>query len=346
MNPENNKSSFYSSFKTYGQHFWPLFSLSLSFVTVAIIIMVIEAFLPFSLFVSIPLILTPFYFSLLVMNVRVKREKFVPLNSFYLYLLPGISAAIRVVIKPFKTILKAFLIFLLATFFLSLISNWLLPIFSPVFAEIVNQINIMLTAGTTSFEQINEFIISRYEDLAPFYNSIFLLSSLFAVIYFVYTISANSMVLHGLIGWGPLSVDLSSLTKRIFQKAKSQYFIFFIKNQWLSIVLFITGYTLGAVFSFLFIKEFSYLFVISLISGLILQGWMLPHYLDIQSLQFESLRPLFNESFRLEISSFLALIELDKNIPEEEKESLRQFCSHALKNLDKTNEKKDDIIRP
>lgn len=311
--------------------------LPLSIFAVIFILSLILGFVsPITLFLSVPFLVIPGFFSLTAITASPVDEKTKTGSLFFVifrnYFSPFFKTGYRVIVG----FLKALLVYVIISSIASTVFEYTILINDPAYTDLLNKIETL-----ESIESIIPTILNLVETNASFKLFMFLTTtiSFFGGFYmFVHHMSVSSMKMYlNLSSPTPMpSSDLNLIHKMTMKKIRKPFHKEYLKALWFFPIILLVGYAGGNVLGYFLIPNLD-VFQCTLLGvfvDFILVLFLLPYFFNVLKYIFERFRTDYIDTFiDLSLKS-IEEIKKTATISEEKEKQIREF-------LDKTKEAND-----
>lgn len=333
------KSLLKRSFAYYKKHFDVLLITSLSFLIVLSAVFMIEAISPFTLILSIPLIIIPYLFCIISFNFNILVFNNGSLQLFYRPFRIGISPFVRKIYRPFRQYLFSLLVFLGTLFFASFVLALLGPYFFPDFKAVTDGMTDLMINGA-DYEVLYEYIILNMDVLFNYYKVILSLGSFFGALYFFIKISHSSFAV--LIGLAvpPSFTSISKTHHENFKKHKKSFNKDLWRYQGLTFLLAFLGFIISLVLNYFLILDYEQLpliIAINLIGTFFFPALLFPTYVFTIYELSKKYQKEYLINLAQDVQTFMQEIDQAPNLNQEMKDKIKDEMQKAL---DRFNEEK------
>lgn len=337
---KNNISK--QAFKSYGQNFAHK-TATVSFLGLVVILALFLAYLiPVSLFISVPLIIIPVLFSFISENAANGKYGDKP-TTIFAFIPIYFTNLFFGGFKLIHGFIKSFIVYLITSSFISIILVLTIGLNDPSFVEILNNsTNLTEIANINKMmEQLNQnqtfILISNISEISSFGVASYM---------FIHHVFTHSFKMYfNIFAKMPMPMKgINKLHAYAFRSIRRKFYKDYYSAIWFMAALFISGYAIGAIFSYLYLNlNFAQTEIIGLFTGMVLNLFFIPYFYDVLLLIHKKYSPNYRIAF-IELSK-KSLDELakQKSITEENEKELKDILKDFESSLDKKDEdKKED----
>lgn len=316
-------------------------SLPLSFFAIISIgVLVMAFFAPITLFLSVPFLIVPSFFSLAAINSMALNKNAHEGLGFFIMFRAYFTQFFRGCYKVIIGFLKAFAVFVISSVILSAILTTTILNNDPGFIEFQKALN-SITDTNKMVELINNYMTNdkAFNDVLFVVN----VSSFFLAFYvFVHHFSVNGIKYnYNFFAKLPLpGRDLNLIGREVLRKNRGKFYKTYFSLFWFLGLLLILGYAGGAVLSYFLIPNIDMVqaTVVGMFGSLIVLLLFIPYYLCASELMFADYRTSFVDTLiDLSKKSLEEMKKLQTISEEKEKEVLKMIESQK----EQENDKKD-----
>jgi|GEM_PF-2196172 len=310
-----------AAFKEYAGHWGPFFALSFAFLVVMTLVTLLGSLLPIALLITLPFVVIPFLFAFVVVLHGLGNETGPHLKDFNKMIIPGMHPFLRRMFHPYRMLLKAMILSLVGLFGVSLLTTLLAPSMAPELNAALEQLTVLME-GPLDIAAFDQFMSLHEATLYPFLAITMLTTALIAFV----SIGADfAYRLPGLLFGLDLPMVLELLDgahRQIMPKFRARLLRHVFANQWPSYLSFFLGFGLAAVLMMSYHVNPILIGAFSLCAGLLLSFIFFPHFLIVYDDFYETMAPSYFEYMKPHVTSLLAELEKNPDIPKELKDNL------------------------
>ena len=294
---------------------------TLSFVDASIVIL------------AIPLLVMPFLFASHVACYFLEANQQVNISSvsryFFGFFRPQFRGSFRG-IKSFLISLAVYFGFMILAYviFYSIFRN----IYGEPFVEQFRNVLVLYSSNDATYEDLLNALHENNDLLLTFFIYVSTTPVPFAVIWFIYSISFNSLSIYYRLNLrsgavGLIRLALNATYSRYRNKMRADWF----KLNWPLLVLSLVGSIVGGLIAYFLIKDILYFTAIVTLGSVGLLFLFLPLYfsnMEVIYMQYES---AFKEGNKMAVDAVLARIQTSIDLSEEERKSLEESFKEESK---------------
>ena len=306
-------------------------------------ILAIDLLVPTLCIFTFPLIILPIIFAgslqHVVLNTQGQITMSSSLRAFGLYYRPDFFGCF----SYFISLLKSILSFLIIELAISSVTSYIFMYLVPGFSDTVNHFMEILESGSLEIESLNELLEMNGGILFIYSLIVILPSFAFAVIFFIYNISRNSLNiyyrLHTRAANGRL---VRYIYKDVVRRNRMRMFKDYLSLNWPLYLILLFGMGGGAAGGFFWTQDLITIITCMLVGGAFLSSFFLPFYFGNQ----EALYDAYVEEFKISTNNvsqfFLRNLQANIEMTQEEKERLEKSLQNMEEPLEDENKKDPD----
>ena len=279
------------------------------------------------------IIVLPFFISMIIVNIKFKANvEFTPKQFYENYkvsLILGTGGVFRVL----RSFIISFLVFIATSITLYICNNVIGFVddteFMNIYYEFVSSPN-----NSEILKNLTTFLSNSQNSFVIFLHTIFLISLAFAIFTFIYQIIRNTLIFFVQSNFGCEKNDAIAIYKKVFPKIKRIYNKVMFGCLWPFFILFPLGFILGSTLISLVNETLPFLMYGATVGGCLVLVPFLPMIVTTQDVVFSVFAPYFLVEAKDTLLQALQSINVDTNIPEEQKDLLRNFYVEQIKQID------------
>ncbi len=241
------KDLWFNAKQTYRKNARLLLAVSFAFTIVLIAAIVLNAALPGSGFLSVPLVVLPLLFCLQIAFSRLQQEGQLELKEFNHFYVLGLSGKFRRSYRALSSFLKATLLFIVLIFVFGIIAGYVVPLMNPAFGTLSEEFMAMAADSSFDYAAMIAFLNEHLDVFMPVANVISCLALAFASLYFFGALAANMMAVHFALT-SPGDGRFVVFTHRaVMLEIRGEFRKLFLGMAWPSLLLYLFGFAAGSV---------------------------------------------------------------------------------------------------
>ena len=241
------KDLWFNAKQTYRKNARLLLAVSFAFTVVLIASIVLNAALPGSGFLSVPLVVLPLLFCLQIAFSRLQQEGQLELKEFNHFYVLGLSGKFRRSYRALSSFLKATLLFIVLIFVFGIIAGYVVPLMNPAFGTLSEEFMAMAADSSFDYAAMIAFLNEHLDVFMPVANVISCLALAFASLYFFGALAANMMAVHFALT-SPGDGRFVVFTHRaVMLEIRGEFRKLFLGMAWPSLLLYLFGFAAGSV---------------------------------------------------------------------------------------------------
>ena len=241
------KDLWFNAKKMYRKNARPLLAVSFAFTIVLIASIVLNAALPGSGFLTVPLVVLPLLFCLQIAYSRLQQEGQLDLKEFNHFYVLGMSGKFRRSYRALASFFKSLLIFIFLIFAFGIIAGYVVPLFNPEFATLSEEFVQMAEGSAFDYEAMMSFLNEHLDVFMPVANVISCLALAFSSLFFFGGLAANMMAVHFALTSPGDGRFVAFTHHAVMNEIRGEYRRLFLGITWPSILLYVFGFALGSV---------------------------------------------------------------------------------------------------
>lgn len=302
-------------------------------------ILALDLVLPFLSAITVPLLIVPIVLSAIVQHIMLRRGQNLTvlgsLRSFSLYYTSTFFGCFSIILS----FLKSLLVFLVLEFIVSSVVSTLFQIYSPAFVSTMTSFVKLIEEPEFSSADLMKLLEANGGILNIYLIVVFAPTFLITCIFFIYTISRNSLNVY-------LKMNLKNANMRFVKLIYSDTLRrnrfrmlkdYFLLN-WPLYLLLVLGFSGGAVLGFFWKGEINIVISCALILGMILVSFFLPFYFANNEALFEKYEPQFKLGVTNIANMMVERLQQNIELTVDEKNAIEKTLSEAKNPLDDNNE--------
>jgi hypothetical protein len=326
---EKPTSIVFDSLEVYRKNFKKLLGLSVPFFMIVIVTIVLATIFPVTLVFSLPFLVIPFAFAYIVALTQVISDHPMAFNDYYRYIMLGLSPFVRRLMHPFLTLLKMLLLMLVTTLAISLLASLLAPTLNPALAALLGDLD-ELTTAAASMNELLAFIETNETVLYPLFNATMLANTLVGLAYLWVSFSHKLPALFLAVGLPNVFPQLDRIHHMVFRQHRDTFRRAFLKYQWISLVVLISGFTLGATVGWLLGLSSLIVTLSAALTSVLLWGILIPHYFLVLGSIYGLLEKHYVHEAQAEIRGFLRELDRINELNDDQKRAIREELTKHL----------------
>lgn len=307
----------------------PLLAVSFAFTIVFIAAIVLNAALPGTGFLSVPLVVLPTLFCLQIAFSRLQQEGQLELKEFHHFYALGMSAKFRQSYRALSSFFKALFLFILLVFAFGIVASYVVPYFDPEFAALSEDLVQLASQTTFNYEEMATFLETHYDVFLPIINGVACLALAFSSLYFFGAIAANMMAVHFALT-SPGDGRFVSLTHRtVMMENHRDFRRLFLGMAWPGILLYVIGFASGSILAWFTFADYWMIANFGMIFGVLLLWPFLPILLSTEEQLYKRYASRYSYHMTMQFKAMVNDLAAYKDLNPEEKEEIAELKKQA-----------------
>lgn len=317
----------------------PISSWILGLVTGVLItaILAFDLLVPALSLLTFPFIILPIIFTASLQHILLKNKETqitvrTSIRGFGLYY----SHQFRGCFSVISSLIGSVVVFLVFEMTISFISSYVFMSFNPDFMNSVDGLYELFSDSAVSFDAINNALHANNNFLFN-YLTISTIPALFiAIIYYVYCLSRNSMVLYYSTSAKTINMRFSRLVHlNVLRGQRMKLMREYLSLNWPLYVLLLLGLVGGGLFAYFIKEDFIAMITYPILFGSALSIFFLPFYFSNQEALFEKHQTEYFTSSKAVADMFMNNIQQRMEMTQEEKENFEKNIKESLEEQEK-----------
>ena len=282
---------------------------------------------------AIPLLVFPFMFASHVACFYLQANQQVTISSISRYFFGFFNPQFRSSFRGIKSFLTS-----LAVYFGSMIVIYVIfyAIYSRVYGETFtsafSNIVVLYSAKDTTYEDLLRELNANDGFLLTFFVYISTLPIPFAVLWFIYSVSFNSLSIYYRLNVRGGTASLIRLAiNATYSRCRNKMRADWFKLNWPTLVLSLLGSVASGLIAYFFIKDITYFSAIVCLGSVSLLLFFLPIYFSNMEVIYSRYINEFKEGNKMAVEAVLARIQSSIDLSEEERKKLEESFKDETK---------------
>ena len=289
-------------------------------------------------FLIIPIIFTASLQHLLLKNKNTQITVRTSIRGFGLYY----SNQFRGCFGVISSLIGSIAVFLITEMTISFVSSYIFMSFNPDFTSSVDGLYALFSDSAISFEQIDAALHANNNLLFNYLTISTIPALFFAIIYFVYSLSRNSLVLYYCSSIKNMNMRFSRLVHlNVLRGKRIKMMREYLSLNWPLYLLLLLGLIGGALFAYFIKEDFISMITYPILFGSALCIFFLPFYFSNQEALYEKHHIEYITSSKMVADMFINNIQQRMEMTQEEKEDFEKNIKESLEEQEKDIDKKE-----
>ncbi len=324
---------------TFKKHYKQLIAMSFCLFVIVICCLTLNLIVDGSIYLTTPLIILPFFVSMVICNLKMKQLNEFNNKDFYAHFKVGFAIVFNGTLRYIRCLFCGIL-----TFLVVLLAIYVIPTSLGVIdiSRLSNLANAYINSKSTEDYLALQAYLSNFSEpgVMYLYISLFISNGL-SVMVFMVLIIKNMLIFFIETNFGCNKNDALKIYRLSFPNFKKTYFKVNINLLWYFFVAFPIGYIAGIYVASIWSNVYTVMLFGGYVGALLLCVPLLPIAVTSQDVLFSVFSPYFLVNARPILLDSLQKLNNTENIPEEQKEIIRKFYVDQLKQIDAITEALD-----